>query len=382
MAETVEITALAHGGDGIGRIEGQVCFVPYGLPGDTLEVSVVRKTKNALWAKIEAVVIPSPHRRETQCPYFERCGGCSWLHFAYPAQAEWKRRIAADALDRIGGVKVRLDWVENENQRQGYRTRATFHGDGAKVGFYAPGSHDIVDIAACPLCHPKMNAALARLRETGPKGPATLTVNPQGGDVLVWTKFARRKLKQYFPLAQTPKDEKARAQFRFDGAPVVNGAFSQSSLLLNRLLVRTTHEMIGEAASVLDLYCGSGNLSLGLPGSIEVSGMDHNKAGVHAANRLRPGAYRVGGETKMRKLLAKGEQATVLLDPPRAGAKALLPALCESTARAIVYVSCDAATLARDLKALAAAGWKVERAAAMDLFPNTPHVEVVCRLVK
>ena len=383
MSETIEITTVAHGGDGIGRIDEQVCFVPYALPGDTVSVSITRKTKNALWAKIEKIVSPSPDRTQTSCPVYGECGACSWLHYKYPAQAQAKKKLVTEALARVAGIETDVKWVEDSDLRLGYRTRAEFHGDGEKLGFHRRGSHEIVDIRQCPLCHPKLNEALTKLREVGVKGGVTVTVNPEaddGEEVLVWSKFSKRKLKQYFPLAQTPKTEGGRMHFAYAGIPVVNGTFAQSSLLLNRLLIKETHAALGTPVSVLDLYCGSGNLSLTLPKTIEVIGMDHNKYGVKAADLKRKGAYLVGGEVKMKKLIAKGEVDTILLDPPRAGAKALVPALADSNVRAIVYVSCDPPSLARDLKILTQANWKLTQCTALDLFPNTPHVETVCRL--
>ena len=380
MTEKIEITTVAQGGDGIGRIDGQVCFVPYALPGDTVSVSITRKTKNALWAKIEEIVTPSPDRIDTSCPVYGDCGGCSWLHFKYPAQAAAKQRLVSEALARIAGIETDVKWVEDADLRLGYRTRAEFHGDGHKLGFHRRGSHEIVDIRQCPLCHPRLNQALVKLREVGVKGSVTVTVNPEGDEVLVWSKFSKRKLKQYFPMAQSPKTEGGRMHFAYAGIPVVNGTFAQSSLLLNRLLIKETHAALGTPVSVLDLYCGSGNLTLTLPKSIDVVGMDHNKYGVKGADLKRKGAYLVGGETKMKKLIAKGEVDTILLDPPRSGAKALVPALAECSARAVVYVSCDPPTLARDLKVLAQGGWKLTQCTALDLFPNTPHVETVCRL--
>ncbi len=380
MEATIEITAAAHGGDGIGRIEGQVCFVPYGLPGDVLRVRITKKTRNALWADVVAVESPSPDRVPAECPAFGQCGGCCWLHFAYPAQAGWKQRIVQDALQRIGGVDTALEWVEESSLRLGYRTRAEFHGDGERFGFYASASHTIVDIASCPLCHPRLNEALRVVRETDIKGSVTITVNPEGEEVLAWTHFPKRSLKHRFPLANTPQDTAPRSRFLFDGVPVVNGAFSQASLLLNRLLVRTVHDAIGNASSVLDLYCGSGNLSLGLAERMRVLGLDHHRESVRAAESLQRGAYQTGDENKMIKQIASGEWDIILLDPPREGAKALMPALAACPARAIVYVSCDPATLARDVKVLCGGGWKLARGAALDLFPHTPHVETVCRL--
>lgn len=380
MEYSLEITSLAYGGDGIGRIDGQVCFVPNGLPGDQLRVSVTRRTKNALWGKIEEVLHASAHRSAGVCAACGACGGCAWGHFAYPAQAEWKHRLAREALARMAGVDIAMDWVEDPGLRLGYRTRAEFHGDGERFGFHASGSHDIVDIAQCPLCHPRLNAALKILRECRIKGSVTVTVNPEGEETLVWTKFAQRRLMDRFPMSNHVQDERPRAMFRFDGVPIINGAFSQSSLLLNRFLVRTAHAMIGKAETLLDLYCGNGNLSLGLPERTAVTGFDHQREAVRAASRAPQRRYFTGDEARMEQAIKEEVWDVILLDPPRTGAKALVPSLGRCRAKALVYVSCDPVTLSRDLKGLSAAGWRVVRAVALDLFPHTAHVEVACRL--
>ena len=388
MATTVSITGVAHGGHGVSRIDGQVCFVPYALPGDTVEVRVVRKARGVLWGEIERVVEPSPHRCAPCCPYFGACGGCTWLHFAYPGQAEWKQRIVKDALERIAGVAADVEWVEDEILRLGYRTRAEFHGDAGRLGFYAPESHAVVDIARCPLCHERLNAILTRLRETRIEGPVEITVNPEGSDVLIWSKQPLPRIEGLLVAADTPRDG-APARFFFDSVPIVNGTFSQSSLLLNRVLVRTVHDLIGPASRILDLYCGNGNLSLGLaspanqeigvPGSAHIEGLDHNRAAVLAANACGLGTYRAASEPVFERALSQSWDV-VLLDPPRTGAKAIAAALARCATDAIVYVSCDPATLARDLKTLMAGGWRVARVAVVDLFPHTWHVETVCRL--
>jgi 23S rRNA (uracil1939-C5)-methyltransferase len=169
--------------------------------------------------------------------------------------------------------------------------------------------------------------------------------------------------------------------FEVDGVPIVNGAFCQSSLTLNRMLLRVVSEMVGNPESLLDLYCGNGNLSLWLARQgARVEGYDHAPETVHAANALGLGGYHRGGETVMAEVAARGGFETVILDPPRSGAAALMPVLEKSDAERIVYVSCDPATLARDLTVLAAGGWRPVRAAALDLFPHTPHVETVCLL--
>lgn len=377
----VEITAVAHGGDGVGRIEGQVCFVPFALPGDTVRVRITHSSARLLRGEITSIETPSPHRVAAPCVNHGRCGACLWGHFAYPAQAEWKQRIVRENLARLAGVDTEVEWVENPDLHWGYRTRAEFHGDGGHFGFFAPGTHQVTDTLTHPTCHARLNEALAVLHELRIKGEVAVTVNPEGDETLVWTRFANRRIKQRFPGAECAQDRSdSRAYFLFDGVPVVNGAFSQASLLLNRQLVQTTHAFIGKAVSVLDLYCGNGNLSLGLPERTEVTGMDHSGFSVKLARKCSGRDYREGGEEKMVKVLKQGDWDAVLLDPPRTGAKAVVPALAATRPRSIVYVSCDPATLARDLKTLCAHGWRVTRCAAVDMFPNTPHIETVCRL--
>ena len=375
---TVTIDAAAHGGHGVGRIDGKAVFVPGALPGDVVRVALTRELKNMSWGEILSIVTPSPSRAAAE--EFDADGAHSWLHFTYPAQAEWKRRIVADSLVRIGGMDCEVGWQEDASLRLGYRTRATFHGDGKALGYYAPGTHEIVDREACPLCHPNLNAALTKLREVRLKGSCTLTVNPEGDEVLAWTSFPMRRLKQMFKGADYPGDETGRAEFRFDGRPIVNGTFSQSSLLLNRMLVAKVEQAVGKAPKVLDLYCGNGNLTLGLPAATKVLGIDHNGNAVRAAARLRKGSFRPGGEEEMLNALRKDTWDAIVLDPPRSGAKLLAPALASCEVGKLVYVSCDPATLARDLRVLCVGGWRAKQVTALDLFPNTAHVETVCVL--
>lgn len=374
----VEIEAPAHGGHGVCRISGQVCFVPYALPGDTVRVQVEKKTKGVLWASVEEVLDPSAHRTPVSCPVFGKCGGCSWLHFSYPGQAEAKQRIIQDCLKRIGGIDIPVQWVEEETLRLGYRTRATFHRDGPHWGFFENGTRSIVEIGECPLCHPKLNEALARLRAVPHRGSVELQVNPEGDEVLAWCPKPAPRLAKVFPLSNHLRHAR-RASFLFDGVPIVNGAFAQSSLPLNRTLVRTVHQMIGEAENVLDLYCGTGNLSLGLPDSVSVFGLDHNRAAIEAAASVGRGDYQKGGESQFCEALAQHKWDVVLLDPPRTGARAITEALQGCRARKIVYISCEPATLARDASILAKGGWTVAQAAAVDMFPHTAHIETVCR---
>ncbi len=378
----VTIDSIANGGEGVCRIDNLVCFVPGGLPGDRLRVEVVGGGKRFSNGKIAEVIEPSPFRIDAPCPTFPRCGGsCPWINFAYPAQAEWKQRIVRECFQRIGKLAVDVEWAEEPGLRLGYRTRATFQSDGTQRGFYAPDSHDVVDIASCPLCHAKLNAAFQGLRASNVPGAVELVVNPEGDEVLAWSETHAPALREVFADACGPEDEE-RAGFAFDGVPIVCGAFSQSSLLLNRTLVRIAHGFIGEAKSLLDLFCGSGNFSLGLAESVQVVGLDHDPYAIGAAEAQGRGMYRVAGERSFRRHIEERAWDAILLDPPRRGAKELMRYLAKAKTETIVYVSCDPGSLARDAGLLAAAGWNVKRVVAVDMYPNTPHIETVCQFTR
>ncbi len=161
--------------------------------------------------------------------------------------------------------------------------------------------------------------------------------------------------------------------------PVVNGSFAQSSLLLNRLLVRHVHALIGDATSILDLYCGCGNFSLALADGRRIVGLDHDGAAIMAADRRDRGEYRIGDEEEFKTHIGDSAWDVILLDPPRAGAKRIMRALATCDAEAIVYISCDPATLARDAAVLVRGGWSVDRLTMVDMFPHTAHIECVAR---
>lgn len=375
MTHEVEITGLANGGDGFCRVNGEVCFVPYALPGDNVLLQVNAKVRGALRGTILEVLEPSVHRSQPSCAVFGRCGGCTWLHFDYPAQAEWKRRIVKDCFSRIGKLDVDVDWLEDPALRCGYRTRATFRRDESRWGFYEARSHEVVDISECPLCHPRLNAALLALRTTNATGPVEITVNPEGDEILAWSDQDATPLKDVFPLSNSPREAGRREYFSFDGVPIVNGAFAQSSLLLNRVLVRYVHALIGDASSLLDLYCGTGNFSLALTDRMRVVGIDHDGTAIMAAGKIGGGEYRIGDEGEFKEHIGALAWDVIILDPPRAGAKRITHALAECKAGRIIYVSCDPATLARDAAILLRGGWSVLSVTAIDMFPHTAHIE-------
>ena len=377
--DIVQIVSLGHGGEGLCRVDGAVVLVPGALPGDAARLGPLQKSRGVHWAPAAEIVHPSPHRIQADCPVFGDCGGCNWLNFAYPAQAEWKRRIVEEAFRRIARLDVQANWAEDAKLRTRYRTRATFHACRDGWGFYARGSHTVVPIQACPLGHPRLNDAFARLRPGNDDGDITITVDPEGDEILVWSERPQPGVHKVFPNAQSEQAGGTRSSFEFDGVPVVNGTFSQSSLLLNRVLRWVVDSMLESQSNLLDLYCGSGNFSLHYAHSAEVVGIDSNGPAVMAAFRASGSDYRIGTEKQMVELIRSRKWDTVMLDPPRNGAQKVAKALQNAACERVVYVSCDPATLARDCRSLLAGGWKLSAVCVVDMFPNTPHIESVCQ---
>lgn len=378
MSVEVTINRLAHGGDGIGEIEGKVCFVPYGLPGDVLKVDLVKDKKNFCRGRIVEVLTPSPDRIEVDCPVYGECGGCSWLHLGYPAQLNWKRKIVETAFLKLAKIELVAEGLENPDLRLGYRTRATFKGDETGWGFYGAESHRVVDIDQCPLCHPHLNDALKRLKQTPIWGEVEVVVNPEGDEVFLWTEEPSQELRDSFPQAQNLEEDEGRVQFMMDGIPIVNGTFNQSSLQLNRLLVEHVQSFLTEADSILDLYCGSGNLTLGIEGDAVVVGLDKNGPAIQAADATGRGEFHIGSDKAFPEFISRQSWGAIVLDPPRVGAKSIMNALRDADTKRIVYVSCDPATLARDAKVLLEGKWSVHSLTVLDMFPNTSHLESVC----
>lgn len=374
----VTITRLAHGGDGVGEIDGKICFVPYGLPGDTLEVKLLQNKKTFCRGRIVKIITPSPDRIPVDCPVYGTCGGCSWFHLDYPAQLQWKQKIVATAFEKLAKVDVEVAGLEDPTFRTGYRTRATFKGHEGEWGFYATESHDVVDIDACPLCHPNMNAALQRLKKTPIGGEVEVLVNPEGEEVFLWTEEPSEELRADFPAAQSLEDGDARVQFMYDGIPVVNGTFNQSSLQLNRVLVNHVQSFLQDAESILDLYCGSGNMTLALSDKALVVGLDKNGPAIQAADHTGRGEFHIGSDKAFPDFINRQHWDAIVLDPPRVGAKHSMEILQKADTDRIIYISCDPATLARDAAVILRGDWTINSVTAIDIFPNTNHIETVC----
>ena len=432
LLRDLHIDGLAHGGAAVARAaDGRVVFVAGGCPGDVVTASVTTDHGRYLEADIADITTASPDRRTPPCPYFGHCGGCQWQHVAYGAQAEAKRIQLADALSRIGGVGDALvePTVLGESA-YGYRNklemRAGTGADGKPVlGLTAAGSDEIVPIDACLLLPDRAKrlpkslsgalryllgrapfdldrVALRVARNTrdievalwGPPGAAPRQAIARTlGDAVRTTSITRVLVKE---------DPKKRADLKVEVLAgqgnwherlgtfdyrVSSPSFFQSNTIGAAGLVSAVLERLGADGSdrVLDLFAGVGTFTLPLAAvagevvAIEGAGSAIRDLRVNLES-ARLDAEVMPGDAA-RALAEAGRFDLAVVDPPRSGmAPQALRALIDTKTRRICYVSCDTATLARDVKALAEAGYRLTSATPVDLFPQTWHVETLAVL--
>lgn len=427
------IDKLAFGGNGVCRLDGKVCFVPYSCPGDELSLRVTEQKKSYCTASISEIINPSPFRAVPECSIFGVCGGCSWQHISYPVQLEQKRKILAETLWRGARVPEGLvDAVVAASLPYGYRSRLQFkvsvRNGKLEIGFYRHGSHQVVDAAGgCPIAAPAINQVLSRFRGVlqsypGVESITQLSIDAGDSGVIVVLHHNGRVTpanRGYLIGCSGSfgactglflKGDKQSRSEQLWGSPEISygmnladadqrrllltyppGGFAQVHQLQNISMLSVIRRLgaFTPAERLLDLYCGNGNFSLPLAAEVaSVTGIEGNAASIRAAednrelNKVANIKFVCDDVTSgVRRLVDQGQKFdTVLLDPPRAGAGGAVAGIVTLQPQKIIYVSCDPSTLARDCGLLAAGGYGVVRSVPVDMFPQTYHIESVTLL--
>lgn len=349
MKHTVEleITDVAFGGAGVARKDGKVYFVPFTAPGDTIRATVTRDKKKFAEARILEILTPAADREKPRCIYFGKCGGCSYQHLPYARQLTLKHAQVAQTLRRVGRLgEVPMRPIIPAPEAYGFRNRIRVHVIDGQAGFFAHGSHDLVPIARCEIAQPAVNEALHDLRRRAIRD----------GDYTV----AGRDRREFFE--QT------------------NDAVAAELLSLVERELTAAHTLL------VDAYCGAGffarRLSARFP---SVIGIEENENAIQQARRnAAPHERYLAGDVAalLGDVLATHDPrtTTVILDPPATGlAPRVADILLASPPAEILYVSCNPATLARDL-ALLTRTHRLESVTPLDMFPQTAEIEVLAVL--
>ncbi len=364
---SLKIQDLAFGGEGVGRIDDFVVFVPFVVVGETVLAEVTEVKKKFARARLVRVVEASPERVEPACRYFTRCGGCQYQHLAYPAQLRMKQKQIADLFERVG--KVRPEVVASVlpcPAPYGYRNRimirSQWNGPAKKleIGFIRGDNNFVEDIEECQIAEPALNEQIKEVRANPPPHgglKVVLRVQPEGWEV--------------------PRD-----------------SFFQNNFFLLPKLADTVREFLqaSGARHLIDLYCGVGFFGIEAAGTVtSFTGVEYDQLAIAAA-RLNAAARNLTNgqfiaakaETALPELLRvhPAEETAVLLDPPRKGCwPELLQLLRQARPAQVIYVSCHPATMARDLNILCGDGvFELARVQPLDMFPQTQHVECVADL--
>ncbi len=376
----LEIEGLAAGGDGVAHApDGRVVFVPFSAPGDRALVELVEERSRFARGQLERLLEASPFRTQPLCGVYGECGGCTWQHLDYEIQVRAKAEILGDALQRVGGLEAPGPVeVTASPSPWGYRSRSRVLAKEGEVGFRRRRSHEICATSRCPVLVPALDQALATLAAKHPEDPEEWEL-VAGVDGTTRTTPLRR------PLPESPRLEIPVGGERLEFSP---GVFVQGNALLHDALAAAVHEAAGRGSLAVELFCGAGFFTLGLARRfarvVAVESEGRAVADLHAnvqSAGLRNVEIRGGRAERLLPILPRAD--ALLVDPPRTGLPSdCVDTLCDSPPARLVYVSCDPATLARDLRRLVDAGFRLEGLRGFDLFPQTPHVEAVATLAR
>lgn len=433
---TVEITGLSHEGAGVGRVDGRVVFIPGSLPGDMIRMALTEVKRRFAQGRLLEIIIASPQRIAPGCAQAPSCGGCQLQHLDYKAQLEWKRQLIQDAMQRIGGLDVPVLPTRGMDNPYFYRNKSQLpvgrQGDQAALGFFIKGSHEIVDLAECQIQHPLITKLALAVKEA----VIDLKIEPyewagQSGTlrhVVIRASFAENKLMLILVTRtnELPRQEELVSRLTAEvpelvsivhnvnhqAASIVLGrktaviwgesyltetigqlkyAISpQSFFQINSIQTKVLYDLVQRkmaltgTETILDLYCGAGTIGLYLAQNArKVIGVEAVAAAVRDARRNAElngidNARFIHGraEEEVPKLISRYQVDAVVVDPPRQGCDgAVLQTLLAARIPKIVYVSCNPATLARDLAVLSQGGYMVGKIQPLDMFPWTSHVE-------
>ena len=350
----LRIEDVAFGGKGVARNSGKATFIPYTIDGERVSAHLVREKKHFAEAELEELLDPSPHRVTPKCPYFGRCGGCVYQHISYEHQLEIKARQVDETLRRIGHfTELPMRPIVASPQSYEYRNRITVHSEDSIIGFYRRDEHHLIDIERCPIAMPEVNDELTKLRAR----------HPRDGHYTLRAHTGRR-------------------------------VFSQTNdAVAERLLEHVTNLIPERGALLIDAYCGAGFFAKHLLEKFDrIVGIDWD---VHAIANAQENAsdketYIAGdidavlqsrsGAVDFERRLGDRHSLTLIVDPPAAGLTSTgRRAIVELAPSALIYISCNPPTLARDLATLHER-FTIESVTPFDMFPQTAEIEVAVKL--
>jgi len=397
----IELTALAYGGDAVGRLpDGRAVFVPFALPGERVRLEVIEEKNRYARAVLQDVLVPSPERITPRCVHFGLCGGCHFQHIAYPAQLDAKTAILRDQLARIGGVKDPPLQPPVASQPWQYRNHVQFHLTPlGKLGYYTARPERVFPIQECHLPEAAIDQVWRQLDFEGLPELERVGLRLGAGDDLQLILESREIQPPDLQVEDLPLSavhlspagslvlagspatfmEVSGRQFRVSAASFFQVNTAVAGEMVAHLLA---HLPLGPHTVVLDVYCGVGLFSaflaerVGQLVGIEASPDACSDFAANLDEFDNVELYEAPAEDVLPALQVRPD--LVIVDPPRAGLdRRTLDGLVRLSAPTLAYVSCDPATLARDAGRLSQSGYRLQRITPFDLFPHSYHLESI-----
>ena len=389
----VKIEKIDHFGRGITYIDKKICFVEKALANEIVDVEIVKKTNKYLEAKVIRYIEESPLRIEEECPYSSVCGGCHLNHFCYNEENCFKIRKVKEVLSRYANVSSNIVEGIVSHDRNYYRNKITLHGKDGKLGLYQKGSHEVIPIQGCLLASPKINEMIALLQECNDDiTEAIIKTSNDHSRVMISVTgkvhFTEKiidmcdvfilngiyQTKEHFLLTSIGSLKYYQGLYSF---------FQINNTLTKELYDEVKNNIIGrQYHTVLDLYCGIGTIGLYISDNVDkIIGIDYNVSNIEDANRNKELNHVFNIEFICDKVENQIDSFhdidCIIVDPPRAGLdQKTREYLKKIDSKEIIYVSCDAVTLARDLKDLQEM-YSIKKIKLFNMFPRTYHVECV-----
>jgi len=377
----LDITTVAFGGDGIGRSDNFVIFVPFVIAGERVEVQIVEVKKRFATADLIRVITPAASRVAPRCPYYANCAGCQYQHMDYAHQLEMKRAQICDVFERIGRIKEPpIAAVVGSPRQYHYRNKLVVHGPG-KPGFWTQRGRSIINIEQCPIAREEVNAKLAEVAQQSLDNVHLTIRTNSAGEVTTFIQATPTQQITEVVLGQTLT------------APLAS--FFQVNREVIELALEHVREIFARSGcrTLVDAYCGVGLFALHLADLADhVYGIEYDAAAITAANAnaeqrgLQNYDFYPGQTERLLYYTQRQcnlDETCLILDPPRSGCgRAVLKTLREQKPRKIIYISCAPPMLARDIKELLKAGYRLEGVTPFDMFPQTQHCEAVAELTR
>ena len=394
---SVRIEKWVYGGSGLARGDGGVTLVPFVLPGEEVAVEAVKQRTGLTEARLHKLLAPAAERIEPACQYFGQCGGCHYQMAPYEFELAQKREILREVFTRVGKLQAPQEIETLSGEPSAYRNRSQFHFAGHSLGYKEPGSNRVVDVKECPISAPLINESLKKLRalrreQSFPRFLKEIELFTNGKETMVnvlETEQGRGVAKGFFDWLGREIAGAAGGSLEYQTAAATFRVSHQSFFQVNRFLIDAMVDRALEGAAgatALDLYAGVGLFSIPLARLCgQVTAVESDGSAVRdlefnvARAEVNVRAHRLQSEQYLEGVTKTPD--FVLADPPRSGlGKSVVQHLLRLRPAQVRIVSCDPATLARDMAALVSGGYRFTRLTLVDLFPRTFHIESIAHL--